>query len=142
MNDRSETTVPGWFWAGAGLALVWEIIGCATYWMQVTADPATLPLDQRAMLEAAPQWMTIAYALAVWVGLIGAVLLLMRRQMAVPLLLISLVAVIVQFSALFLVPELRDRTPSDALLMPIVIVVACYAIWHFARMAGRRGLLR
>ena len=67
--------VPGWFWAGAVMALLWEAFGCFMYVSQVTTDPATLPIDQRTMWEASPSWMIAAYAIAVWVGLIGAVLL-------------------------------------------------------------------
>ncbi len=137
-----DSAVPGWFWAAAGLALLWEILGCFMYVSQVTTDPASLPIDQRAMWEASPTWMIAAYAIAVWIGLAGAVLLLMRRRLAVLLLLVSLVAVLVQFSALVLVPQLRDSTPSDALLVPVVIIIACYAIWQLAKLAQRRGWLR
>lgn len=144
MDEQAQaaTEIPAWYWIGAGLALVWEAIGCFLYISQVTTDPATLPLDQRAMAEAAPMWMTAAFAVSTWVGLAGAALLLMRRKLAVPLLLVSLLAVVVQFSALLLVPALRDRTPSDAYLMPIIVLVACYAIYSLARMADRRGWLR
>ena len=133
--------VPGWFWAGAVMALLWEAFGCFMYVSQVTTDPATLPIDQRTMWEASPSWMIAAYAIAVWVGLIGAVLL-MRRKLSVPVLLVSLLAVVVQFSALVLVPQLRETTPSDALLVPVIIVIACYVIWQFSKLADRRGWLR
>ncbi len=144
MDEQAQATteIPAWYWIGAGLALVWEAIGCFMYISQVTTDPAALPLDQRAMVEAAPVWMTAAYAVAVWVGLAGAVLLLMRRKLAMPLLLASLISVIVQFSALLLVPALRDRTPSDAYLLPIIVLVACYAIYSLAKLADRKGWLR
>ncbi|MEA1071941.1 hypothetical protein [Sphingomonas sp. LY160] len=149
MSDRIEENaavragvVPTWFKVAAVAAVLWEVIGCFMYVSQVTADPATLPLDQRAMWEAAPTWMVAAYAIAVWVGLIGAVLLLMRQRLAEPVLLVSLVAVVVQFSALLLVPALRDRTPSDALLGPIIIFVVCYGIWMLSRIARKRGWLR
>lgn len=142
IEGGGRASAPAWFWAGAILAVLWEIFGCFMYYSQVTTDPATLPIDQRALWEASPQWMMAAYAIAVGAGLIGAIILLMRRQAAVWLLLLSLIAVVVQFSALFLVPALRDRTPSDALLLPIVIMIVCYAIWQFSRLAGRRGLLR
>ncbi|MEO5578336.1 MAG: hypothetical protein ABIR25_04710, partial [Sphingomicrobium sp.] len=137
MDEQAQATteIPAWFWIGAGLALVWEAIGGFMYISQVTADPATLPLDQRAMIEAAPMWMTAAFAVSVWSGLAGAALLLMRRKLAVPLLLVSLVAVAIQFSALLLVPALRDRTQSDAYLLPIIILVAGYAIFMLARIA-------
>lgn len=141
MVDGEVHTVPGWFWGGAWLSLLWEAFGCFMYVSQVTTDPATLPIDQRAMWEASPDWMIAAYAIAVWVGLIGSALLLMRRKLAVQVLLISLVAVVVQFSALVFVPQLRETTPSDALLVPVVIVIACYAVWQFAKLANRRGWL-
>ena len=137
-----RSTVPAWFWAAAGLALLFEAFGCFMYLAQVSADRATLPLDQRAMWDATPTWMLSAYAIAVWVGVIGAALLLLRRKLAVPVLLVSLIAVVVQFSGLFLVPQLRQTVPESALAGPIAILVICYAIFHLARLAQRRGWLR
>lgn len=144
MDDQmtATTAVPTWFWLAAGLALLFEATGCFMYLAQVTADRATLPLDQRAMWDATPAWMVAAYAVAVWVGLAGAALLLMRRRLAVPLLLVSLLAVVVQFSGLFLVPQLRQTVPDTALAGPIAILVGCYLIFHLARLAKLRGWLR
>ena len=143
MNEiNPQRAVPRWFTIAALAAVVWEIAGCAMYLMQVRVDPASLPLDQRALWDAAPSWMIAAYAVAVWVGLVGAILLVMRRRLAEKLLLVSLVAVLVQFSALLLVPELRNLTTSDALFLPFVIIVACYVIWHFAFTSRRAGWLQ
>lgn len=133
---------PRWFMPAAITALLWEIFGAATYLLQVSADPASLPIDQRAMWDATPAWSTAAYAVAVWVGVVGATLLIMRRRLAEPLLLVSLLAVVVQFSALLLVPALRERTPADSYALPIVILVVCYGIYIFARYARRVGWLR
>ena len=138
----SDRPIPRWFTAAAIAAVIWEIIGCAMYLMQVSVDPATLPVDQRALWDAAPTWMTAAYAVAVWIGLAGAIMLVMRRRLAEKLLLLSLVAVIVQFSALLLVPELRNLTTSDALFLPVIILAACTVIYQFARTARRSGWLR
>ncbi len=139
---QGSSAVPAWFWVAAGLALLFEAFGCFTYWAQVTTDPANLPIDQKAMWNATPAWMVGAYAVAVWVGLIGATLLLMRRRLAVPLLLVSLIAVLVQFGGVMLVPALRQVTPDDAFTLPIAIIAACYAIFMLSRLAGRRGWLR
>ena len=84
----------------------------------MTTDPASLPIDQSAMWEATPPWIVGAYAVAVWVGLVGAVLLLMRRKLAEPLLLVSLLAVVVQFGGVLLVPALREVTPDSAYTLP------------------------
>jgi uncharacterized membrane protein len=71
----------------------------------------------------------------------GTVGLLLRRTWAVPALLISLIAVIVQFSSVLIVPEMRNVS-SDALLGPIVVALVCYGIFMLARLAKRSGWLR
>ena len=138
----SDRPAPSWFPIAAIAAVIWEMIGCVMYLMQVSVDPATLPVVQRAMWDAAPLWMMAAYAVAVWVGLVGAIFLLRRHRLAKPLLLISLVAVIVQFSALLLVPALRNLTTSDALFLPAMILVISTILYQFARTARRSGWLR
>ena len=138
----SDRPIPRWFTAVAVAAVIWQMIGCAMYLMQISVDPATLPRDQRAMWDAAPVWMLAAYAIAVWVGLVGAIFLLRRHRLAEPLLLISLIAIVVQFSALLLVPELRNLTTSDALFLPAMILVIGTVLYQFARTARRSGWLR
>ncbi len=138
----SDSPVPRWFTAAAIAAVAWEMIGCVMYLMQVSVDRAALPVDQRAMWDAAPIWMVGAYAIAVWVGLTGAIFLFRRHRLAEILLLISLVAVIVQFSALLLVPALRNLTTSDDLFLPAMIIVIATIIYQFARTARRAGWLR
>ena len=146
MNETGASrTPPAWYWAIAGLALLFEAFGCFAYLTDVTRSPevlASLPIDERSRLEATPMWLTAAYGVAVWIGLLGAVLLLMRRRHAEILLLISLMAFVVQFGGVLLVPELRDTTPADAFTLPIVITVVAYGIWHFARHARKQGWLR
>ena len=142
MEEQTQPVVPAWFCIGAFLALLWECVGCFMYVTQVTTDPATLPIDQRAMWNATPPWIVGAYAIAVWVGLLGAVLLLMRRKLAEPLLLVSLLAVVVQFGGVLAVPAIREVTPDSAYTFPIIIFVVCYGIWMLARRARKHGWLR
>ena len=136
--------VPAWYWVAAVLALLFECLGCFFYLAEVRLTPeqiAMMPLDQAAMLSARPAWYYAAFGVAVWVGLAGAVGLLLRRAWAVPALLVSLLAVIVQFSSVLIVPEMRNIS-SDALLGPIVVALVCYGIYMLARLAKRRGWLR
>jgi len=149
MSDEDTTaaqgdTVPIWYWVAAFCALLFEGLGCFFYLAEVRLTPeqiAMLPLDQAAMLNARPGWYYAAFGVAVWVGLAGSVGLLLRKAWAVPALLISLIAVIVQFSAILVVPEMRTVT-SDALLGPILVALICYGIYMLARLAKRRGWLR
>ena len=133
--------VPGWFTVAAIAALLWELLGCALYLMRVTVDPATLPADQLPIYQATPQWVLIAFAVAVWVGLVGAILLLMRRRQAEPLLLVSLLALVVQNSVYLIDSEMRNLVASDQLLVPFVILIVCYGIWMLSRRARKAGWL-
>ena len=133
---------PAWYWLVAVAALLFEGAGAYLFANSLQIDPASLPLDQRAIFEATPQWMTIAWAVAIGSGLLGAIGLLLRRRFAEPLLLISLIAVVVQFSGLFLVKQLRELTPEDHLVLPILILLFAYAFWQTAKLARRRGWLR
>ena len=146
MNELGRSRdVPAWYWAIALLALLFEAFGCYAYLTDVSRSPevvASLPVDQRAMVEATPWWIYAAYATAVWIGLFGAILLLLRRRHAEILLLISLIAVLAQFGGVLLVRELRNATPPDAFTLPIAIAVVAYGFWHFSRHARKRGWLR
>ena len=135
---------PAWYWVAAVLALLFECLGCFFYLAEVRLTPeqiAMMPLDQAAMLSARPAWYYAAFGVAVWVGLAGTVGLLLRRAWAVPALFVSLAAVIVQFSSVLIVAEMRNIS-SDALLGPIVVTLTCYGIYMLARLARRRGWLK
>lgn len=135
-------TAPAWYWIVAVGALLFEAAGAYLYANSLMLDPATLPLDQRAVYDATPQWMNVAWAVAIGAGLLGAVALLLRSRFAQPLLLISLVAVAAQFSGIFLVRQLRELTPEDHLTVPVVILLVAYGIWQTSKLAQKRGWLR
>ena len=144
MSDDPYAPRPraGWFTPAAVLSLMFMLVGAASYLLHVTIDPATLPLDQRALYEAEPWWMTGAFGVAVWVGLAGAILLLVRRTLAVPLLLVSLVATVLWFAGFFLVPGLRLNLSSNDLALPAVIVILTWTIFWFARHSAQREWLK
>lgn len=141
-DNRPALRAPAWFNVAAIGALLWEMLGCALYLLNAFADPAEMPLDQRAIVAATPGWMFAAWSFAVLVGLAGAVLLVLRHRRAEPLLLVSLLALVVQLSGLVLVPGLRELIGSDDILVPFVIVIVSYGVWHLARRANKEGWLR
>lgn len=140
-NVTSSVSPPVWYWPAAVAALLFEGAGAYLFANSLMLDPASLPLDQRAIFDATPQWMTIAWGLAIGAGVLGAIGMLLRRRFAEPLLLVSLLAVVVQFSGLFLVRQLRELTPEDHLIVPVVILLLAYAVWQLSKLARRRGWL-
>jgi hypothetical protein len=145
MDGDTRASIPVWYWAVAILALLWEAGGCYAYLTQVTmkaADMGLLPAAQRDLWLAMPVWVWSAYAVAVWVGLSGALGLLMRQRWARMALLVSLVAALVQFGWVFLAnPVLGTLGPSAAALPACIIVIGAALVW-FAGYAAKRGWLR
>jgi ascorbate-specific PTS system EIIC-type component UlaA len=143
MDDHySPRPVAGWFIIAAGASLLFMGLGCVSYLMHVLANPATMPLDQRAAYEAEPAWVTGAYAVAVWIGLLGALLLVMRRRAAEWALLISLIAVLVWLAGLVLVTPLRESMSANDLIVAIIVSALTWTIYWFARHSRQRGWLR
>ena len=142
MDDRVTRPVAGWFKFAAGASILFMLIGCAGYVIDVTTDPASRPLDQRALAEARPLWQVAAYALAVWIGLAGTIFLFLRRKIAEPLLLASLIACVFTFLPYFIVPAVRDLVSTNDIAFGLVIIAITWTIFWFARHSKQRGWLR
>ena len=145
MASIASRRVPAWYWAVAGAAGVWALIGCWSYLMQVTMGPAEwtrLPAEQQAVWRETPRWVMGIFAVAVWSGLAGAAGLLLRRAWARHAFLVSAVAVAAQFTAAAVVTPLLSLMGPQALAFPAFIFAAAAAQHLFARWATRRGWLR
>jgi hypothetical protein len=145
MNGRTRGSVPIWYWLAAILAFLWEAGGCYAYLTQVSmkaADMGALPAAQRDLWLAMPAWVWSAYAVAVWVGLTGALALLLRQRWARSAFIVSLAAALIQFGWVFLAtPILRTMGSSTAIFPACIIVISAALVW-FAGYAAKRGWLR
>ena len=142
MDDQAAARpVASWFKFAAGASILFMLVGCAGYVMDVTSDPAALPLDRRALMEARPTWQVAAYAIAVWVGLAGAVFLFLKRKLAEPLLLVSLIACVFTFLPYFVVPAVRDLVSTGEIAFGLIIITITWTIFWFARHSRQRGWL-
>lgn len=143
MDDHyARQPIARWYTAAAIVSLLFMLVGCAGYLLEVTADPASLPLDQRAVHDAQPLWLISANAIAVWVGAVAALLLVLRRKLAEALMLVSMIAVAVWLGGLLLVPRLRDLLGTDDLAAAMVVSVITWTIYWFARHSRQRGWLK
>ena len=88
---------PLWIAAAALGGIAWNLFGAVQFAASVTATEAGLIAsgltpEQAAVMTGYPAWMTAAFGIGVFAGLVGSVLLLARRSSAMPVLLASLVA--------------------------------------------------
>jgi hypothetical protein len=135
-------TSPKWYMPVAIIALLWNLIGCAAYLMDVTLTPEALgamPPDQQALYAARPAWAVAVYAIAVWGGALGCVGLVMKKRWAKGALLASLLGLIAQDIALFGMSPVAIETPVYA-LQGIVLMIAVLLLL-LANKAVRQGWL-
>jgi putative Mn2+ efflux pump MntP len=143
MDDHyARQPIARWYTAAAIASLLFMLLGCAAYLLDVTTDPASLPLDQRAAHDAQPMWLISANAIAVWAGAVGALFLLLRRRLAETLMLVSMTAVTIWLAGLLLVPRLRDLLGTDDLAVAVIVSLITWTIYWFARHSRQRGWLR
>ncbi len=141
-NRYTRRPVAGWFMIGAIASVAFMALGCVGLVMHVTADPSKLPLDQRALFDAEPQWVLAASSFGFVAGLIGSILLLLKRQSAERALLVSLAGMLIWFAGMFATPKFRDLLTTDEIAALIVIVGLTWTIYWFARHSRLRGWLR
>ncbi len=143
MSDPTTQPTKG-YWIISALALLWNLIGVATYLMSVTMGPealAEMSEAERALYTDVPVWATSAYAIAVFSGTLACVALLLRKTWARPLFALSLVAIIVQMGhALLMTPMLEVQGGGAAVLPVLIIAVAVFLLWYAGR-AKRQGWL-
>ena len=138
----SPRPLAAWYWVAAGAAFLFMIAGCIAFVLDMMTDPSSLPLHQRVLFDARPMWMIVAYAIAVWVGLFGALMLILRRKIAQPLMLVSLIACALTFLPYAVVPAVRDNITTNDVAVAIVILAITWTIFWFARHSNQRGWLR
>ncbi len=141
-KEFAPRPVAGWFMPAAVASLLFMALGCIMYLMHVMADPAAMPLDQRTAYEALPMWVNGAFALSVWVGAAGTLLVLLRKKLAEPLLLVSLAAALVWLAGMLLTTAVRENMSANDLLVAIVIVALTWTIFWFARHSRQREWLK
>ena len=96
MKARSVGGVHWSFWVISVVALIWNVMGLVNFFAQMNPDIlATYRESERAIVEGRPMWATGAFAVAVFSGALGCLLLLLRKSAASYLFMASLLGVIV-----------------------------------------------
>ena len=130
MNDKTVGGVHWSFWAIGVVALIWNVIGAINFFWQMNADAlAAMPESHRAIVEGRPVWATGGFAIAVFGGALGCLLLLLRKSAAYYLFIASLLGVIVtMIHTLGVGIDFGLGEILGIILMPLV--VAAFLIWY------------
>ena len=142
MNEEAPSKPDGIFYWIALAGLVLNFFGARAYIAQTTLtaqELAELPEGLRAAIESEPTWATAAYAIGVFGGALGSVLLLFRRTWAMPVLIASLAGVLARFFYIYVQPEGAGGPSVATSITPLF--VSGFFVWY-ANSAMQKGWLR
>ena len=145
MDDATRASTPMHLWIVAILGALWNGFGGFDFAMTVTANQAYLAQyepDVTAYFMKLPTWFVAFWALVVWGGLAGSLLLLARSKHAVTMFAQSLVGLFVTTVYQFILsPPPADLTTTSRLLIMLLIWAVAIALFLYARDMQRRGVL-
>lgn len=138
MTTNTKAKPPVWFWIVSALALLWNLMGVGAYLGQAymsTEDLQAMPEAHQKLLEAQPAWYTAAFAVAVFAGAIGCLALLLRKKWARQILIVSLLGILLQQLYMFFLSDTLEVMGTNAMYMPLIIVIVGFLLVFLARAA-------
>ncbi|MDC6169771.1 hypothetical protein [Paucibacter sp. XJ19-41] len=136
---------PAWLWWASVVGVLWNMYGVYQFFGSFTqagqaAMTAGMTPSQAALYLALPGWIGLGFAIGVFGGLAGSILLVLRRRLAWPVLAASWVGYCLLFAgdAYY---GVFAAIPSQLGLLAVVVLIAA-ALLGTSWLAGARGLLR
>ena len=144
--DASPTAqrTPWHLWLVGVLGLLWNSVGVLDYLMTQTQNDSYMGQftpEQLESLYGFPTWLVGLWALAVWGGVLGALLVLLRKRLAAPVLLASLMAMTITAIHNLLSANGLYATAGTGLAFVLLIFVVALGLWLYSRAMGERGVL-
>ncbi len=139
-------SVPLWYWAVTVLGLGWNIFGAVQFLGSVNATEESLlaqglTAEQASVMLGYPAWMTIAFAIGVFGGVIGCVLLALKNRLAMPVFAVSLIGYIILYIGDITEGVFAAMGTPQVVVLTTVVIIAAFLLW-FARHFTQRGTLR
>ena len=131
----SENTANRWIKPVLITALLWNILGVFAFIMQLSLTPemvSKLPQEQQLAYNNQPLWATLAFAIAVFGGALGCVLLLFKKSLAALTLIISLAAVLAQQYYNFMIINSINLFGISAIFMPVAVTIIAIALVYLS----------
>lgn len=141
-----EGRTPVHLWIVGALATIWNAFGCFDYLMTQTRNEqylANFTDPQRVYFDSFPMWMEATWALGVWGGLAGSLLLLARSRYAVAAFAVSLAGLAVSTVYQYVLSSPPpDMTTGPMVAMNLAIWAVAIGLLVYAMRMRRRGVLR
>jgi len=138
MNDQTVSVVHWSFWAIGAVLLIYNAVGVINFVTQMNADVvAAMSKSHRAIIEGRPAWATAAFAIAVFGGVLGCLLLLLKKSVAYYVFIASLLGAIATMIHTIGMAG-SDFGPVEFLIGNLVqLAVTAFLIWYSKQTQSR-----
>jgi hypothetical protein len=151
MQQTIAARTPAHLWIVGILSTLWSSFGCIDYVMTrmrnteylASAMPGVDPNAVLAWIDGFPIWAQSGWALGVWMGLLGSILLLLRSRWAVWAFALSLIGAVLGLGyQIAMAPPLAGMEGGLNAVMPYVIIAVAVALVYYSWRQRAKGVLR
>ena len=148
MSETQGKTAPGrpWhLWLVGIIGALWSSMGVVSFMltqMNVEAVMSRFPPQQREYFASFPWWAVAFWGISVFGGVIGCLLLLIKKRLAFPVLLASVIGAIVSnLGGLFLLGGMKVMRETGGLGLTAVPIIFTTLLVSYARAMREKGVL-
>jgi len=138
---------PWHLWVIGIVTLIWNAGGAFDYFMTQSQNESYMSnftAEQLAYFYSFPTWTNATWAIAVWLAVLGSVLLLMRNSLALWSYVVSFVGLVLTSVYTYLIADVSSidlMGVGSAVFTLLIFIVSALLIWY-ARAMKQRGVLR
>ncbi len=140
-----SSKTPWHLWVIGIVSLLWNSVGAMDFVMTQTRNEAYMRGFTAVQLDfyyGFPSWVVAAWGIAVWGGVLGSLLLLLRKPLAVHLFLASFICLVLTSIHNFVLSNgLKIMGGVGSLIFCAVIFVISVLLLVYARSMRKRGVL-
>ncbi|GAB3270161.1 hypothetical protein [Parahaliea aestuarii] len=146
LTDSRTGAAPWHLWLVGILSLLWNAVGALDFVMTQTRNEQYMSAfneEQLAYFYGLPMWVVICWGVAVWGAVLGSILLLLRKRLAVAVFLVSLLGMILTTVHSYLLANgLEVMNDPFAVWFSGAIFVIAVVLFVYAGSLSRRNILR
>mgnify|MGYP003977772363 CR=1 FL=1 len=148
VESQQETTnkTPWHLWVIGIAGLLWSSMGAFDYLMTQTQNESYMSSftpEQLSFFHGLPSWIIAAWAIGVWGGVVGAILLLLKKSASEWVFLASMIAVVITtFRNYILSNGIEIMGGASALVFTALIFLIALGLYLYARAMHQKGFLK
>ena len=135
---------PKHLWVIGIVTLLWNAMGAFDYLMTQTQHESymgQLTPEQIEFFHGLPSWVVAFWAIAVWGGVLGSILLLLRRSLAVSVFMVSFASMLITAIQNYVLSNALEVSGVFGLIFSVVIFLVALGLVLYSRAMRERGVL-